>query len=289
MKGANRFRRRARRGLGPVPPAKGDPALTMRLIDTHAHLTDRRFLEDLDDVIRRAESAGVERMVVCGYDIDSSREAVELASRRESVYATVGIHPHDSKNFDQNAPRILTELSRSAKVIAIGEIGLDYHYDFSPRADQLRAFAAQAELAADIGLPIVVHSRESDEDAMAVLDSVSLIHGCVLHYFSGYEDFATRALDRGFYIGFDGPLTYKNAARAQGVARMCPLDRILIETDCPYLTPVPFRGKRNEPAYVRLVAEELSRIRGVSVEEVAEATTRNALRLFSRLKGQEIQ
>lgn len=251
------------------------------LIDTHAHLNDPKLAEDVDDVIARADAAGVHRIIVCGYDMDSSRAAVELAERYESVYATVGVHPHDAKSYDSSTGQTLAELSHGSKVLAIGEIGLDYHYDFSPRPQQMAAFEAQIDLAWRLRLPIVVHSRESNPEVLEVLGGRSgNIVGCVLHCFSGDADFARKVLDLGFYIGIDGPLTYKASEKLRGVVSMCPLDRLLLETDCPYLTPNPYRGKRNEPAYVRYVAEEAARVKGITVDELAEATSANARRLF---------
>lgn len=254
------------------------------MIDTHAHLNDSQFESDLDDVITRAGSAGVERIIVCGYDMPSSRLAVDLADKHESIFATVGIHPHDAKHFNNEAVCELTELSRNNKVIAIGEIGLDFHYDFSPRPDQFTAFEAQINLAGELSLPIVVHSRESNPEVLQVLAAnIEKIDGCVFHCFSGDEDFARDVLELGFYIGVDGPITYKSAAKLRRVVEVCPRDRLLIETDCPYLTPIPHRGKRNEPAYVRYVAEEVARIWEMSVEEAAAITSQNARMLFKKM------
>jgi len=254
------------------------------MIDTHAHLNDEKFASDLDQVIARAESAGVDRIVVCGYDIASSRAAVEMSARYEAVYATVGIHPHDAKSYSQQAQQEILELSALNKVLAIGEIGLDFHYDFSPREDQVAAFEKQIELAGTLGMPIVVHSRESNPEVLQVLRAgASNIVGCVFHCFSGDEAFAAEVLEMGFYIGIDGPVTYKASEKLRRVVEMCPADRLLIETDCPYLTPVPYRGKRNEPAYVAYVAEEIARVKGITIDEVAEITTRNARALFPRL------
>lgn len=252
-----------------------------RLIDTHAHLNDPKFSADIREVIARASGAGVERMIVCGYDLDSSRAAVELADRFESVYATVGVHPHDAKSYDPSVERAIEELSGASKVLAIGEIGLDFHYDFSPRSQQLAAFEAQIDLAGRLSLPIVVHSRESNAEALEVLrQRAGNITGCVFHCFSGDADFAQNVLDMGFYIGIDGPITYKASEKLRKVVEICPLDRLLVETDCPYLTPVPHRGKRNEPAYVRYVAEEAARVKSITLQELAEATSNNARRLF---------
>lgn len=255
----------------------------MYLIDTHAHLNDSKFDRDLPDVITRAEAAGVERIIVCGYDMESSRAAVEMARRWESVWATVGVHPHDARSYSDEVARELVELSAENKVIAIGEIGLDFHYDFSPRPDQYAAFEAQIGLADTLGLPIVLHSRESNPEVLQVLkDNASNVTGCVFHCFSGDEDFAEQVLDMGYYIGVDGPVTYKASEKLRRVVEMCPLERLLVETDCPYLTPVPFRGKRNEPAYVKYVAEAVAGIKGISTEELAAITTENAVRLFGK-------
>lgn len=256
------------------------------LIDTHAHLNDPKFADDIDEVLARAGEAGVERIIVCGFDLESSAAAVELATRYDSVYATVGIHPHDAKSYDAIAERQIEELSRASKVLAIGEIGLDFHYDFSPREMQMAAFEAQINLSGKLGLPIVVHSRESNPEALQVLrHRAANIVGCVFHCFSGDSDFAQSVLDLGFYIGVDGPVTYKASEKLRRVVEACPLDRLLVETDCPYLTPVPYRGKRNEPAYVRYVAEEVARAKGISLQELADATSNNARRLFGASGG----
>jgi len=251
------------------------------LIDTHAHLTDPKFDSDIDEVIARANGAGVDRIIVCGYDLESSRAGVEMAGRFECVYAAVGIHPHDAKSYSAHTASALEELSHAPKVVAIGEIGLDYHYDFSPRCAQVAAFEAQVKLAAKLGLPVVVHSRESNDEALQVLTGCGrcAVAG-VFHCFSGDVEFARAVLDRGFYIGIDGPVTYKASEKLRAVVEFCPLDRLLVETDCPYLAPVPHRGRRNEPAYVRLVAEEAARVKGITFDELAEATSANAKKLL---------
>lgn len=253
----------------------------MRLIDTHTHLNDRAFSDDLDEVVSRAGAADVRGIVVCGYDLQSSASAVEMAARFECVRATVGVHPHDAKSYGPEVERGISELSRDPGVIAIGEIGLDFHYDLSPRSDQHAVFEAQIELAGRMGLPLVIHSRESDAEVLQVLRRhAANIRGCVFHCFSGDERTAGEALEMGYHIGVDGPITYRNAEKLRGVARMCPLDKLLLETDCPYLSPVPHRGRRNEPAHVRLVAQAVAEVKGVSLKEVAEATTANAMALF---------
>ena len=253
------------------------------MIDTHTHLNDRKFDADLGEVLYRALTDGVERMVVCGYDMPSSRRAVEIAEQYESVYATVGVHPHDAKTFSEEHLRELRELSGAGKVIAIGEIGLDYHYDFSPRADQMAAFEKQVGFAREVGLPVVVHSREAHAETVAVMKAAEVVQGCVFHCFSGDTGDAREVLDMGFYIGVDGPVTYSKSDKLREVVRACPSDRLLIETDCPYLTPAPYRGKRNEPAYVRFVCDEIARIRGMTARELDEITSANARRLFRRM------
>ena len=251
------------------------------LIDTHAHLNDPKFSGDRAEIISHAADAGVNRIVVCGYDLASSRAAVDMASRFEAVYAAVGIQPHDAKSFSADALVEIEELSRAPKVIAIGEIGLDFHYDFSPRPEQFVAFEAQVELAGRLGLPMVVHSREANTEAMQVLSgAASNIAGCVLHCFSGDEEFAREVFDAGLYIGIDGPITFKGSEKLRRVVEIAPPERLLLETDCPYLTPVPYRGKRNEPAYLVHIAEEVARIKGMTVESLGEITSANARRLF---------
>ena len=254
------------------------------MVDTHCHLNDPKFAADLDEVISRARAAGVDRIVVCGYDLPSSRAAIEIAARFEGVFATVGIHPHDVANFRREAVRELAELSAAPKVIAIGETGLDFHYDFSPRAAQIEAFEAHIELAGRVGLPIVVHSRESNDEALQVIESSAAnIAGCVFHCFSGDEEFARRVVDAGFHIGIDGPITFGSSEKLRKVVQGAPLERLLIETDSPYLAPVPHRGKRNEPGYLVHIAEEVARIRGLAVEDIARITSENARRLFPAL------
>ena len=254
----------------------------IRLIDTHTHLNDAKFADDLDEVLRKASQAGVVRMVVCGYDLQSSESAVELASKYETIYATVGVHPHDAKNYNREAESTIKELAKDRNVRAIGEIGLDFHYNFSPPDRQFAALEAQIELAKGLKLPIVIHSRKSNPEVFEILKNRSSdIVGCVFHCFSGDANFAAEVLEMGYYIGVDGPITYKASQKLREVARMCPLDKLLIETDCPYLTPVPHRGKRNEPAYLIYIAEQIAAVKGLTVEAVAKATTNNAKKFFA--------
>lgn len=254
------------------------------MIDTHTHLNDSKYDSDLDEVVSRARASGVERMVVCGSDLASSRRAVEIAAGYDGVYATVGVHPHDAKTFDADAIKALSELAARDKVIAIGEIGLDFHYDFSPRRDQTAAFESQLALAHQLGMPVVVHSREAHSETVSVLKTAGNPLGGVFHCFSEDIKAAEQVLDMGFYIGIDGPVTFKTSDELRRVVEFCPLERLLIETDCPYLAPVPHRGKRNEPAYLGLVCDAVARLKAISRETAAQATTQNALRLFERIE-----
>ncbi|MDK2931840.1 MAG: TatD DNase family protein [Bacillota bacterium] len=254
---------------------------SVQVIDTHAHLDHERFRDDLDDVIARAKAAGVWPVIEVGSDLATSRAALGLVRRYRGLLAAVGIHPHEAKTASNAALEELRAMAREPGVAAIGEIGLDYHYDFSPRDQQRRAFAAQIAIAKDVGLPIVVHDREAHADTLAILKSEGAAAvGGVIHCFSGDWKLARSVLDMGFYISVGGTLTFPNATSLRDLVARLPLDRLLLETDCPYLTPVPHRGKRNEPAFVVLVAEELARLKRLDVHEVAAATTRNARVLF---------
>jgi len=258
------------------------------LIDTHAHLDLPQFDADRNAVVERADAAGVGVIVNAGADVESSRRAVALAAQYPGVYAGVGVHPHDAKQVDGEALAALRELARQPKVVAVGEIGLDFYRNLSPQDLQRRAFQAQLAWAARLGKPVIVHDREAHAEVLkaltgwaAGLAGSSLAERAgVLHSFSGDLLMAKRAIDLGFYISISGPVTYQNARRLVEVVQALPLDRLLIETDCPYLTPHPHRGKRNEPAYVRLVAEEIAKIKGLTLDEVSAATTANARRLF---------
>ncbi len=268
----------------------------MTLIDTHAHLDFSRFDADRPAVIERAKAAGVAAIVNVGADLPSSRRAVILAEEYACIYAAVGMHPHDAKKLDGAALAELRELAQHPKVVAVGEIGLDFYRNLSPRDVQRRAFQAQLAWAARLGKPVVIHDRDAHDDVMEILadwaagleNSSPVVSKAkplagrlgVLHTFSGDLVMAERAIELGFYISISGPVTYKNARRFPDIVRALPLDRLLVETDCPFLAPHPHRGKRNEPAYVRLVAERLAALKGISVEELAEATTTNAQHLF---------
>ncbi|TAJ22369.1 MAG: TatD family deoxyribonuclease [Nitrospirae bacterium] len=255
------------------------------LIDSHAHLDDARYDEDREAVIARARQAGVDTFVTIGCDLATSRAAVELANHYPFVYASVGVHPHEVKQIGDDWYDELRRLATRPKVIAYGEIGLDYHYNYSPPKLQRDRFREQIGLARELGLPIIIHTREAQEDTIAILKEEKAQElGGVFHCFSGDAWLATAALDLGFFLSFSGVITFQNATMLRDIVKTAPLDRILIETDCPYLTPVPHRGKRNEPAYVCQVAEKIAEIKGaavpVTVEEIGRVTSQNARRLF---------
>jgi TatD DNase family protein len=257
-----------------------------KLIDTHAHLDHERFKDDVDQVIERAKSAQVWPIVTVGADLESSRQAVSFARRYPGIMATVGVHPHDADSVSSSVLDEITMLAGDEGVVAIGEIGLDYHYDFSPRNVQRRVFAMQISLARDLGLPMVVHIREAYQDVMSILKSEHAEDvGGIIHCFSGDRGAAKDCLDMGFHISVGGILTFSNSQELRGIIRGLPLDRILLETDAPYLTPVPYRGKRNEPAYVVHVAEALAGLKDTTFDKVAEITSFNACKLFGLGKG----
>jgi len=252
------------------------------LIDTHTHLDDARYEPDREAVIARARETGIDRIITIGCDLSTSQAAVALADRYPFVYATVGVHPHEVRHIEDGWYNELRRLAENKKVVAFGEVGLDYHYNHSSPKEQRDRFREQIQLARELRLPLVIHTREAQEDTIQILkDERSTEVGGVFHCFSGDAWLAKDALDLGFYLSFSGILTFQNAGMLRDIAKTVPLDRILIETDCPYLTPVPHRGKRNEPAFVRHVAETLAAILSVSdLDEIHRLTTENARRLF---------
>lgn len=254
----------------------------MPLFDTHAHLHFPDLAADLEAVLDRARGAGVSAIVTVGTDRDTNPAAVQLAEKLPGVYAAVGIHPHDAaeaRDADFDAIRALAD--RSTKVVALGEMGLDFFRNLSPRDVQARVFRRQLALARELGKPVIVHCRDAHEETLAVLaeERVGEVGG-VMHCFSADVPVAKRCLDLGLLISLAGPVTYKNARALPEVARLVPEDRLVVETDCPYLPPEPHRGRRNEPAYVRLTAARIAELRGVDPEALASAMTRNAARLF---------
>ena len=256
----------------------------MFLTDTHTHLDFPQFDDDREHVIERAATAGVGAMVSVGADLASSQAAVALAEAYPQIYAAVGVHPHDAKTVTEKVLEELRALASHPRVVAIGEIGLDFYRDLSPRDQQRQAFEQQLALASEVRKPVIIHDREAHKEVMAILRRWA--EGCqqpvgVLHCFSGDLAMAQEAIKMGFYVSIAGPVTFQNARRLRELVRQLPLERLLIETDCPYLTPHPHRGKRNEPAYVKLVAQEVAHIKGLTLEEVARVTSDNARALFA--------
>ena len=247
--------------------------------DTHAHYDDKAFDSDRDELLSVLPEKGVELVVLPGCDVKSSRHAIEIAEAYNYIYAAVGIHPGELAGFKSGDIDIIRKLAAHEKCVAIGEIGLDYYWDDSRKAEQKELFINQLELALELDLPVIIHDREAHADSMEILFRYPELRG-VLHCFSGSKEMAQEILKRGWYLGFDGPVTYKNAKKALEVLEICPMDRLLIETDSPYLSPVPMRGKRNEPAFVQYVAQKIAELRGMEAEEMAEITTQNTCRLF---------
>jgi TatD DNase family protein len=248
--------------------------------DTHCHLNLAHFDADVGEVVARALAAGVTQLIVPGADVPSSRRAVELAEQYPAVWAAVGVHPNDAPGFGAGDLAELRRLAAHPRVVAIGEIGLDLYWKTVPLEQQQAVFVAQLQLAAELGKPVIVHDREAHAAVLEALQTHRPPAGGVLHAFSGDGAMAEAAVAEGFYLGVDGPLTYKNSHALRAIFAAAPLERILLETDAPYLTPQPHRGRRNEPAYVRYVAERLAEIRHLELEAVAQVTTANAARLF---------
>ena len=259
------------------------------LTDTHCHLSLDEFSDELDPLLDRAREAGVRRLVIPGIDLATSRRAVEIAESEEGIYAAVGIHPHNASGYSVQKRAELRELARSSSVVAIGEIGLDFYRDHSPRDEQKSALIGQLALARELELPVIIHNREAQEALFEVLlewaPTVTRQQKGVLHAFSGDRQGAERALSSGFFIGVAGPLTYPNAGELRKTIQDLPQDRLLLETDSPYLPPQPHRGQRNEPAYLPFVAEELGKLTHKEVDEVIIDTSENAAQLFGWLNG----
>ena len=247
--------------------------------DTHAHYDSSKFDADRDAVLRALPESGVTLVVDPGDNAERSRRAVELAQQYPHVYAAVGWHPEEAENWDENSLPAIRELAKQPKVCAIGEIGLDYYWDATYRERQKEMFRAQIELALELDLPVIVHDREAHGDSLEIVRDYPALRG-VFHCFSGCVERAQELLRRGWYLGFDGPITYKNAARAPEVIRICPMERILLETDSPYLAPVPNRGQRNDSRNLPYIAATVARIKDMPVEAVAAQTMENGKKLF---------
>lgn len=250
-------------------------------IDTHVHLNADQYEEDLQEVINRALEANVTKMVVVGFDRKTIEKAMQLAADYTFIYAVIGWHPVDAIDCTREDLQWIEELSANEKVVGIGETGLDYYWDKSPKDVQQALFRKQIRLAQKVKLPIIIHNREATEDVVRILhEEEAHLTGGIMHCFGGSVETAKQCIDMNFMISLGGPVTFKNAKKPKEVATEIPLEHLLIETDAPYLAPHPHRGKRNEPALVTLVAEEIARLKGISVEEVAAATTQNAEKFF---------
>jgi TatD DNase family protein len=256
------------------------------LIDSHAHIEGSRFDQDRDEVVARARAGGVDLILTVG-QVEADRSGIEasfaLAERYPFVYTSVGLHPHDARHFTDEVGEWMLEATRRPKVVAWGECGLDFYYDNSPRDEQRAAFRAQLRLARMVELPVIVHSRDAADETLSILEEewTGSARGGVFHCFSYDDVIALRAVSLGFHVSFSGIVTFKTAEDLKRAAAAVPLDRILVETDSPFLAPIPHRGKRNEPLFVREVAEEVARLRGVSLEEIGRATSDNFRRLFA--------
>ncbi len=251
------------------------------LFDTHAHLNAEQFQDDLDEVLQRAEAAGVSHIVVVGFNRPTIEKTMELIEKYDQIYGCIGWHPVDAVDCTSRDLEWIEELSAHPKIVAIGETGLDYYWDKSPKDVQQELFRKQIRLAKKVKLPVVIHNREATEDTVRILKEEGAEDtGGIMHCFSGSVETAKECLKLNFYISLGGPVTFKNAKKPKAVAKEIPLEKLLIETDCPYLAPHPHRGKRNEPALVKLVAEEIARIKEIPFEEVAQKTTVNARDIF---------
>jgi len=255
---------------------------TNMLFDTHAHFNDKRFKDDRDEAIKKAFESGVSYILNVSYNIPSLDDSVSLSRKYSYIYAAVGIHPHYSKEMNDEVFEKIASLAGDKKVVGIGEIGLDYYRDLSPRYVQKDCFVRQINLAKEVKLPIIVHIRDANEDALNILKNENAREvGGIIHSFSGDINMAKEVIENNFYISVGGPITYRNAGKLVDVVKYVPLDRLLIETDCPYLTPEPFRGRRNDSSLVRLVAEKIADIKGKTFDDIADITTSNAKRLFN--------
>ena len=249
------------------------------LFDTHAHMNDPAFDEDRDSVFLGLKDKGVGNVMNVGCCLASSKDCIALAEKYPFVYASVGTHPDTADEVNEEVLESYRQMAKHPKVLAIGEIGLDYYYETIPREIQIRAFRMQMELARELNMPVIIHERNAHDDGMRIVKEFKDVKG-VFHCYSGSAEMARQLVDMGWYIGFTGVLTFKNARKAVETAERIPLDRIVLETDCPFMAPEPFRGKRNDPGYVPYMAQKLADLRGLSVEEVIEITTQNATRLY---------
>lgn len=252
------------------------------MIDSHSHIYMDRFDEDRDGVINRAVQCGVTQLLQVGCNLEESRTVVELAEKHAGIYASVGVHPHDASTVNDDVLDALEGLTSHPKVVSWGEIGLDYYYDNSPRDVQREAFRAQLKRAAALDLPVVIHTRDAEEDTLEIMTETPIARGGHVHCFTGSGELAQKLLEMGYHIGFTGIITFKAAADLREVVRQVPLNRILIETDSPYLAPVPKRGKRNEPEFVQYVAQAVADLKEVTLEELITASSKNFYGLYGK-------
>ena len=265
-----------------APKDEVEPIENIELVDTHTHLNDDKFADDVPDAVARARAAGVRRCINMGDTLASSKKAVELAHAYEGLFAGVGIHPEEARELTADDDAQLAKWAEDEKVVCIGEIGLDYYWvkDEPTRELQRRIFIHQLDLARQLHLPVCIHDRDAHADTLAILKREGQGIPAVLHCYSGSVEMAREFLRLGCYLGVDGPLTFKNAAKTVKVVREMPLERLLVETDAPYMAPVPMRGRRNEPAFVRFVAEKVAELRGLTLADVARQTTANACAIY---------
>ncbi|MFA4911745.1 MAG: TatD family hydrolase [Desulfobacteria bacterium] len=252
------------------------------LVDSHAHLDLPEFDDDRDEVIKRAKESGIDYILTIGINSESCSKAITLADSYDFIYASIGIHPHDAKDVDEDTYAVLKSLANNKKVLAFGEIGLDFYRNLSPKGIQIKRFREQINLANELKLPVIIHNRDAHKETLEILKEEGAKNlGGIIHCFSGDYSMAKSCIDMGFYISIPGTITFPKAVELQDIVKKLPLSKIMIETDCPFLTPVPYRGKRNEPSFVRYVAEKIASLKDTSLEEVAEITSQNFRSLFA--------
>jgi len=256
------------------------------MIDSHSHIYTKPYRDDRDEVIGRAREAGIRHLLQVGCNLEDSKLAIELAEQVPGIFASVGVHPHDADTWSDTIAAEFRQMTDHPKVVAYGEIGLDFYYDNSPRDLQIQAFEKQMQLVQDLNdqLPVVIHSRDAEPETLEVLKNFPIERGGHVHCYTGTLETAKQILDLGYHIGFTGVITFKNAQDLREVVKMVPMDRMLIETDSPYLTPIPHRGKRNEPAFVQFVAEAIASIKAIRIEEVLEITDQNFYEVYGQPK-----
>lgn len=253
--------------------------MNYRLIDTHAHLDFEKFQDNIDEILDNAKAVGVEKIIIPGVTLEDTHKIIDLIEKYDNLYGAVAVHPSEAKGWQEEYYPILLEYAQHDKVVAIGETGLDYYWDKTFKETQQHVFRRHLELAEELNIPVIVHDRESHADVLEILKEFPEVKG-VMHCFSGSAEFALECVKIGYYIALGGPITFKNAVKPKEVAKMVPIEKLLLETDSPFLAPHPFRGKDNDPSKIILVAETIAEIKGLSVEEVANITSQNAERLF---------